>query len=220
MFNEDEYITLSAFQHLAFCERQWGLIYLDNVWRENVLTAEGRAMHDHVHAEGASSKDGVRLVRGLWLKNEALGIYGVADMVEFRRSDHGVRIPRMRGRSIPYPVEYKHGKNRPDDADELQLTAQAVCLEEMFGVSVARGAIFYGRPKRRIEVDIDRTLRKRLVDMCELARAMMAGKLQPSPRVGRHCKSCSLADDCMPDVVASDASSAYVEEVKRFAAHT
>lgn len=220
MFSDDEYIMISSLQHLAFCERQWSLIHIESEWKDNVLTVEGRAMHDHVHEDGISSKPDARLVRGMRLRNEALGLYGVADLVELRKSNGGVRIPHSRGRYLPYPVEYKHGQSRPDDADEVQLAAQAMCLEEMFDISVSTGAVFYGKPKRRYEVQITQILRDRVVSLCSRARELISLSARPLARVGKHCGRCSLADICMPDVISRSDFSTYNDEVIRIASDT
>ena len=130
---EDGLIPLSALQHFLFCPRQCALIHVEHVWVEDVRTAEGRLLHERVDAGGAERRPGVRIERGVALRSLALGVTGRADVVEY----HG-RPP------LPYPVEYKRGKPKPHRADEVQLCAQAVCLEEMSGLSVPEGALFYG----------------------------------------------------------------------------
>lgn len=210
MIDEDE-VLISSLQHLEFCERQWSLIHVEREWRDNELTAEGRIMHEYVHKEGETSKSCVVVATSLALRSLEHGLYGVADLVEFRRDDNGVALPGRRGRFMPYPIEYKHGKKRPDLADEMQLTAQAMCIEEMYGVRVEYGAIFYGTPKRRVEVAVDAKLREKAIALIDRARLLIAGGARPVPNIAAHCKSCSLADICMPSQIKRDASSRYVE---------
>lgn len=217
---DDDEILISSLQHIGFCERQWWLIYVERTWRDNVLTVEGKAMHEYVHREGAAERSGLVVVRAMQLRSVERSLYGVADLIEFVPDESGSPLPGRRGRYVPYPIEYKHGSKRPDLADEMQLTAQALCLEEMFGVAVPRGAIFYGKPKRRTEVDITDDLRAKLEALCERSRALESGAAEPAARIGKHCASCSLVDICMPSVIASDKTSAYIAEVTRYAADT
>ena len=153
MSPDDGYLLISGLQHLVFCEKQWALIYLENLWDENLLTVEGRHLHRNVHKIGRESRGEVKLATDLALCSRRLGIRrGAADMVEFHHDEErGVRVAAFGGRRrwVPYPVEYKRGRKRPDLADEMQLCAQAVCLEEMLGAAVPRGALFYGESSRR-----------------------------------------------------------------------
>lgn len=190
----DDLLPISALQHLAFCPRQWGLIHLEQVWKENRLTAEGRILHERADNSGVESRNGTRIATGVWLQSARLGITGRADVVEFRPA--------------PYPVEYKRGRAKPDDYDEVQLCAQAICLEEMLGVEVPAGAFFYGQPRRRLEVAFTPELRARTESLAhELHRLHRAGET-PAPRVGKHCRSCSLVDVCLPDATGGQRSAA------------
>src|SRR5579859_4686917 len=148
MYSEEDLLPISALQHLAFCERQWALIHLEGVWAENQLTAEGRVIHDRAHEPGTESRGDVRVSRGLRLRSLRLGLSGIADVVEFhrcgRRGDtsgkglvaSGVALPSVSGSWAPFPVEYKRGRPKSGPFDEIQLCAQALCLEEMLGVPV------------------------------------------------------------------------------------
>jgi CRISPR-associated exonuclease Cas4 len=148
MTESDEcHLPISGLQHLAFCPRQWGLIHLEQVWKENRLTAEGRLLHERADLPGRSRRDQVRTVRGMWLRSDRLALTGRADVVEFKPE--------------PYPVEYKRGKRKPNDCDAVQLCAQALCLEEMLEVSISKGAFFYGDPRRRLEILFTIELRSR-----------------------------------------------------------
>ncbi|PSH02791.1 MAG: CRISPR-associated protein Cas4 [Acidobacteria bacterium] len=177
-------LLLSGLQHLAFCPRQWALIHLEQAWKENRLTAEGRLLHQAVDCPGESRRTSVRVVRGLALHSRRLRITGRCDVVEFRPE--------------PYPVEYKRGRSKPTDCDLVQLCAQAICLEEMLQTRIARGAIFYGQPHRRQEVEFTAELRTRTENLCaEMHKLYLCGET-PAVQPGSHCQSCSLADICLP----------------------
>ncbi|OUO94105.1 CRISPR-associated protein Cas4 [Cloacibacillus sp. An23] len=214
MNSDDAELLISGLQHLTFCEKQWALIHLEGLWEENVLTAEGSHLHERVHKIGRESRGEVKLATGLELSSARLGLYGVADMVEFRHDEErGVRVAAFGGRRrwLPYPVEYKHGRKRPDTADEMQLCAQAVCLEEMLGVEIPSGAVYYGEPKRRTEIELTPALRAKLEEKCARARAIMSGEAAPEYNVGKHCKSCSMNKFCMPEKTGGrDRSARYV----------
>ncbi|MFE1598067.1 CRISPR-associated protein Cas4 [Methylobacterium sp. ID0610] len=184
---EDTLIPLSALQHFLFCPRQCALIHLEDLWAEDVATAEGRILHERVDAGGTEGRAGVRVARGLALRSLALGVAGRADAVEFRG-----RTPR------PVPVEYKRGKPKTHRADEVQLCAQAICLEEMFGTPVPEGALFYGETRRRQGVAFDAELRALTAEVAAGARAMIAGGTTPPPRRTPGCRRCSLQDLCQP----------------------
>jgi CRISPR-associated exonuclease Cas4 len=210
MFPDEELLPLSGLQHLMFCERQWALIHMEQEWDENVLTVEGKQLHEFVHEQGSGARDGVRMVRGLRLRSLALGLYGVADLVEFHPAASGAALPGLPGRWLPYPVEYKRGRKRYDKADEVQLCAQALCLEEMLNVSVEKGAVFYGQPRRRSDVDLVSGLRETVAALCRRTRELYGARQMPPPRLGRHCKNCSLESACMPNLAEKDRSAKYV----------
>ena len=190
---DDDLQPISALNHLLFCPRRCALNHIEGVWLENHLTLEGTLAHKKVHAEGSQEEDGTagRTVRGLWLRSNRLRLVGVADLVEFRRE--------------PYPVEYKRGKRRKWDNDEVQLCAQALCLEEMLGVSVPRGAIFHVRSKRRREVDLDADLRRRTEDAVVRLHALIQAGEVPAPILHPKCKHCSLHAVCMPELLVAPA---------------
>ncbi len=190
-----ETIPLSALQHWHYCPRQCGLIHLEQVFDENVHTLRGQAVHARVDKPGVETAKGVRLERALPLWNDALGLIGKADMVEF--------LPD----GTPYPVEYKHGnRNKAADiaaCDDLQLAGQALCLEAMLGRPIAEGALYYATSKRRRVVPITAELRALVVHTAQAIRNMLAsGQLPAALPVGdrtRKCKACSLLERCQPD---------------------
>ena len=200
MHTEDELIPISALQHLVFCPRQCALIHIEQVWTENVFTAEGRGLHEKVHETEAESRPGVRIVRGLRLRSLELGLVGQADVVEFHEDADGAAVPGLDGRYRAFPVEYKRGKPKIDACDEVQLCAQAMCLEEMLGASIPQGALFYGRPRRRQEVEFTETLRQQTRDTAGQLHELFRSRQTPKAAYSKKCESCSLLELCMPKI--------------------
>lgn len=185
---EDMLIPLSALQHQLFCPRQCALIHVESLWAEDAATAEGRILHETVDSGRQEARSGVRIARGLAIRSLALGVAGRADVVEFRG-----KPPR------PFPVEYKRGKPKSHRADEVQLCAQAICLEEMCGGEVPEGALFYGVTRRRTSVTFDAELRALTARVAQAAHANIAALRTPPPIRTPACRRCSLADLCQPD---------------------
>jgi len=191
---EGEPIPISALQHAIYCLRQAALIHLERLWEENRLTAEGRVLHEVAEKPDARRARGVRRVMALPLASKRLGIAGVADLVEFR--------PGVGGKEIPYPVEYKRGKAKPHRADEVQLCAQALCLEEMTGTSVPEGALFYAETKRRVVIAIDAELRILTGIIITDLAGIFSSRQTPPPTIHKtRCRACSLIELCRPGAV-------------------
>ena len=193
MYSEDDLIQLSSLQHYAFCPRQCALIHVEQAWVENRLTAEGRIMHEHVHDEGDESRGNVRIERGISLRSLRLGLIGKADVVEYHRQDDGTWQA--------FPVEYKRGKPKPDHSDKIQLCAQALCLEEMLNASIPAGALFYGKTRRRLDVDFDEALRQETQDVAKLTHDLIDAGITPAPVYAKRCESCSLMAECIPKTI-------------------
>lgn len=193
MYGEDDLIPVSALQHYLFCARQCALIHLEQTWSENRLTAEGRIMHERAHEAETESRGAVRVERGVALRSLKLGLVGKADVVEFHRTGQGAWQP--------FPVEYKRGRPKIEDWDRVQLCAQALCLEEMLGVTIPQGAIFYGMPRRREVVAFDVTLRARTVQAAEEVRELLDRGITPGPEYRKRCDNCSMFDLCLPKVI-------------------
>ena len=214
MYADDDALLISGLQHLLFCERQWQLIHMENLWAENILTIEGAHLHDSVHKSGGKSRGDTKYITALRLRSSELGLYGVADMVEFTcNEEEGVYVKAFaasKKRWLPYPVEYKRGRKRPDMADEVQLCAQAICLEEMLKVKIQRGAIYYGEPKKRTETDLSPSLRERVRQLCARAEVLQKGRDKAAMNVGTHCKNCSMKDFCLPELTFADHSKKYL----------
>ncbi len=193
----DDPIPISALQHAVYCLRQAALIHIERVWAENRFTAEGRVLHDVAHEPGSRKDRGVRRVSALPLACRRLNLAGVADMVEFRPGEDG---------EIAFPVEYKRGKPKLHRADEVQLCAQALCLEEMTGHTVPQGALFYGETRRRVVVPFDTALRK-LTEHTALAfgALLAAGRTPPPVWRADRCRPCSLIELCRPKAMGKSA---------------
>jgi len=192
MYSEDDLIQLSALQHLVFCERQCALIHIEQLWTENLFTAEGRIMHNKVDTANCESRGNVRIEYSVPIRSLRLGLIGKADVVEFHRKDDGMWMP--------FPVEYKRGKPKIDDCDKVQLCAQAICLEEMLNVEIKAGAIFYGRTRRREDVVFDEKLRLETEDAAKKVHALIESGMTPKADYSKKCKKCSLYEQCMPKI--------------------
>jgi CRISPR-associated exonuclease Cas4 len=197
-YDEDDLLALSGIQHLVFCERQWGLIHIEQVWSENRLTAEGRVLHDRPHEAGSESRPGLRIARGLRLRSLRLGLSGQADVVEFRAAPNGATLPGEDGFWQALPVEYKRGRPKQDHCDQVQLCAQALCLEEMFGSMVPEGALFYGTPRRRQDVVFSPALRTETETLAARMHELYRARVTPRAVYSPKCDKCSLLGTCMP----------------------
>lgn len=190
---EDAWLPISALEHYAYCPRQCALIHREQTFDENLYTLRGRAVHERVEErEGSAVEDGVRVERGLPLWSARLGLVGKADVVEF----HG---------ETPYPVEYKSGPMRFARPARIQLCAQALCLEEMLGKPVPRGALFHAASKRRREVAFTPDLRAAVAQAVEGVRRLLEQDRLPPPVADRRCPPCSLIHSCYPFVLAGKA---------------
>ena len=191
-YTEDDLIQLSALQHLVFCERQCALIHIEQVWSENLFTAEGRIMHDKVDTANRESRGNLRIEYGVPMRSLRLGLIGKADVVEFHKKDDGAWIP--------FPVEYKRGKPKIDDCDKVQLCAQAICLEEMLNIEIREGALFYGQTRRREDVVFDEKLRRETEEAAKKVHELIESGITPKAEYSKKCERCSLVDLCLPKV--------------------
>ena len=192
MYTEDELLPLSGLQHLLFCERQCALIHVEGQWAENRLTVEGDVAHERVHGGGGRTTPGVRSTFALHLRSLALGLSGVADVVEFHQATPGAPWQ-------PFPVEHKRGRPKKNDADRVQLCAQAICLEEMLGVTVPAGALFYGQTRRRQDVAFDDGLREETATAARRFHELVdGGHTPPAEYAPGKCEACSLLSLCLP----------------------
>jgi len=221
VYEEEELVLLSGLQHLEFCERQWALIHLEQVWAENQQTAEGRVMHERADEGEGERRGEVVTARGVALRSLRLGLSGRADVVEFHRVEGGEAAPGVElagraGRWRPYPVEYKRGRPKKGDCDRVQLCAQGMCLEEMLGTRVAGGALYYGSIRRRAEVEFGEELRGRVEELSRRMHELYRKGETPGPVYGAWCERCSLVEVCLPRALERPKSArAYLEKALR-----
>lgn len=192
MYSEDDLLMISALQHFLFCPRQCALIHIEQQWTENIFTAEGRILHERVHTAGKESRRKVKVEFDVPIRSLQLGVVGRGDIVEFHLQDDGIWLP--------FPVEYKRGRPKKDDSDRVQLCAQAICLEEMLAVRIPTGALYYGKKKRRLEVEFDENLRQTTNDTAERLHDLLSRRSTPLPEYSPACESCSFLESCLPEV--------------------
>lgn len=195
-------VSLSALQHYAFCPRQCALIHNEQVWAENYLTAQGQALHERVDSGEPETRKGVRFERSVHVAAENLGISGIIDMVE-----HDPHTGCLK------PVECKRGKPKPEPMDEIQLCAQALCLEEMTEQTIAEGALWYMQTHHRVPVLFSNDLRAQTLDVIAQVRELLTSGQTPPSVYGKRCKACSLVEICQPKLLERDWSVGYVEQL-------
>lgn len=211
MPEEEDYRQLSELQHFAFCRRQWALIHLEQQWAENLATVEGQLLHTRAHDDGKTEKRGdLLIVRGMRVVSHTLCATGVCDVVEFRRDPAGVPLHGRRGLWLPRPVEYKHGRPKPFDADELQLCGQAICLEEMLCCHIPEGDLFYGQPHKRTTVAFTPQLRGRVQELLAQMNALYQRGHTPKAKPDKSCRTCSLRDLCLPQLQKAPDAQGYL----------
>lgn len=195
----EDLLPLSGIQHFLFCRRQWALIHVEQQWKENALTAEGRIMHKRVDDPFfTETRNGVVTTRSVPVASYRLGLSGVCDVVEFTASPDGVRLPNRDGLYLAAPVEYKRGKEKHDHSDETQLCAQALCLEEMLSLTIPKGYLYYGEIRRRVEIELTAELRRLVKEMSDEMHNYFSRGYTPKVKTSKACRSCSLADICLP----------------------
>lgn len=198
-YAEEDFLQLSGLQHFAFCRRQWALIHIEQQWRDNLRTVEGDLFHHRAHDEQAQEHRGDLLIlRGLSVASPTLGLSGKCDVVEFHADPGGVPLRGEEGFWVPFPIEYKRGAPKSHRADELQLCAQAMCLEEMLCCAVPEGALFYGETRRRTLVSFSAELREEVRAMLEEMHQLYRRGYTPKVRHSKSCNACSLQDLCLP----------------------
>ena len=211
-YREEDFLQLSGIQHFAFCRRQWALIHIEQQWQENLRTIEGAILHERAHDKFFTEKRGEILVsRAMPIFSRRLGLSGECDVVELHSSPNGVSIFGRDGLYLPIPIEYKRGKPKENDADVLQLCAQAMCLEEMLLCNVDVGYLFYGRANRRTEVSITDQLRNRVGEMTEEMHRYYKDRYTPKVKPTKACSSCSLKDVCIPKLSSIETARHYIQ---------
>lgn len=217
-FTEDDFLPISALQHLLFCERRAALVHLEGAWAENPFTVDGHHLNERAEGPDFRTHGDIRVARGLSLRSLRLGLSGKADVVEFHpvaevlsdphlpergASPKGLALPGVSGQWRPYPVEYKRGRLRHEEGYEVQLCAQALCLEEMLDVEVPLGALFYGKTHRRLEVEFSPELRCETESATARLHQLIQAEETPPARYEQKCESCSLTDLCLPTAMGA-----------------
>lgn len=209
-YDDEQLLALSALQHYAYCPRQFALIDIEQIWEENRFTAEGQVLHQRANSGEAETRKDLHVARSLRMVSHVLGLTGIADVVEFHRDKQGCVLAGREGKWRPYPVEYKRGRSKTEDWDRLQLCAQAICLEEMLGVEVPEGAIFYGKPRRREQVEFGENLRAKTKQLSREMHRLWESRRTPAAEYGAKCERCSLKQHCMAD---HGSASAYLKRM-------
>lgn len=218
MSEEDNLLPISALQHMIFCDRQAALIHLERIWLDNTLTVEGSDLHRVVDDMGSETRGAVLIRRGLSLRSHRLGVTGKADVIEFHgvpaeSTEPGCVLSGVDGRWRPFPVEYKRGRPKEHRADEVQLCAQAMCLEEALDVEVPAGALFYGQMRRRQSIPFGQELRELTTRTAANLHAMMQSRTTPVRNRQKKCDRCSLLPACLPPRRTRDSARAYVRRL-------
>ena len=212
MYREEDYLMLSGLQHFAYCRRQWALIHIEQQWAENERTVDGQIFHSVAHDKARIEKRGELLItRGLPVKSAKLGMSGICDVVEFHKSEEGVSLASYEGLWQPYPVEYKKGLPKLNEADEMQLCGQAICLEEMLLCRIPGGSLFYGENRRREPVEFTEELRRKVYDMAKEMHVLWDKGYTPRVKPQKGCNACSLKEICVPRLGRVKSVSAYIE---------
>lgn len=213
MMNTDDTLQMSGIQHFAFCRRQWALIHLEQQWAENLRTAEGRLEHERCHDESLTEKRGnLLVVRGMRVVSHRLHMSGNCDVVEFRADPGGVPLQGYSGTWLPMPVEYKHGHSKENDADRLQLCAQAMALEEMLVCEIPAGALYYAETHRRELVPLTPALRQTAQTMADEMRRLWLRGCTPKVKPSKSCNACSLKELCLPVLCQRADPAAYLHK--------
>ena len=200
-YTPDELLPLSGIQHFLFCRCQWALIHIEMQWQDNVLTVEGKQLHERVDDPFfVETRRNVIISRSVPVASYTLGLSGICDVVEFTSSTEGIRLPGREGFHRPTPIEYKRGHPKRDPVDEAQLCAQAICLEEMLAIDIPFGYLYYGETRRREPVTFTKELRQLVYQATTEMHAYMARGYTPRVKVSKACRSCSLAAICLPNL--------------------
>lgn len=214
-YNQEDFLQLSGLQHFRFCRRQWALIHIENQWSENYFTVDGSLMHQAAHdSSRRESRGDLLIVRAMPIQSFSLGVSGQCDVVEFHRDNSGISLRGRQGLWRPYPVEYKRGKPKEHSADELQLCAQALCLEEMLCCSIPEGALFYGEPRRRSPVSFTEDLRREVRSCLEEMHRLHDRGYTPKVKPHKGCRACSLREECLPSLLKNKSVRDYLRAAK------
>lgn len=212
-WSEAEYLMISGIQHFMFCRRQWALIHVEQTWTENYFTTHGKLLHDRVDQHNIKEKRGsIITVRAMDVASHRLGMNGRCDLVEFKHSDEGVYIPKFDGKYIPYPVEYKRGKPKQEDANRYQVLAQLMALEDMLQIELEEACVFYHEIRRRVPYKFSLADKLELIKIAEEMHMIFDRGYTPKPKISKKCNSCSLNDQCLPQLDRAQSAIDYLNE--------
>ena len=212
-YSEDEYLLLSGIQHFMFCRRQWALIHIEQQWAENYRTVDGELMHKSVHDRDFNETRGdVIITRSMAVSSAEFGISGECDVVEFHRSEQGVELFGREGKYNVIPIEYKRGEPKENRCDEIQLCAQALCLEEMLCCKIPYGYLYYGEKRRGFKVEFSDELREMVHSMLAEMHQLYLRGYTPKCKRTKSCNACSLKDICLPVICGTKSASEYITE--------
>lgn len=212
-YKEEDFLQLAGLQHFTFCRRQWALIHIEQQWSENVLTMKGNLFHEKVHDGYSSEKRRNTIIsRGMPIHSRTLGISGECDVVEFVQSNMGISLPGRDGKYILYPIEYKRGRTKATNEDRMQLTAQVICLEEMFLTEIPEAFLFYGETRRRECVEITETLKNECRRLVQEMHQLYVRGYTPKVKKTKKCEACSLKEICLPKLEKGKNVAVYISE--------
>lgn len=212
-YNEEDFLMLSGIQHYSFCKRQWALIHIENQWSENIRTIEGNILHEKAHDNSMMERRGnIIISRGMPIVSRTLGVSGECDVVEFHKDKDGVNIIGREGLYKIYPVEYKKGRPKVNDVDIMQLTAQAICLEEMLCCEVEKGYLYYGETRHRETVEINDQYKNKVIELFQEMHKLFDKKHTPNVKRTKACNACSLKDICLPVLLKKKSAKAYISQ--------
>ncbi len=210
---EEDYLLISGIQHFIFCRRQWALIHVEQLWAENFFTIDGQIKHSRADSrEHFESKGDTKIIRSMPIVSHKLKIQGKCDVVELKPDEKGFYFSKYKKKYQVYPIEYKRGKPKTDESDKMQLLAQAMCLEEMLGLKIEEGAIFYFETRRRERIIFTKEIRNRLIDIVNEMNNYYSRRYTPKVRTSKKCKSCSLKNLCLPELEGTTSVAYYMKK--------
>lgn len=215
-YKEEDYLMISGIQHFSFCRRQWALIHVEQLWSENVRTVEGNIMHERAHdGKLVEKRNNIIVARGMNIFSKTMGVSGCCDVVEFHKEGNGIQLHGYEGEYGVYPIEYKKGKAKENDADILQLTAQALCLEEMLSCNITEGALYYGETKRRLKIQFTEERREKVKAIFLEMHQYFERRYTPKVKFSKSCNACSLKELCIPILGKQRSIEKYIEKYLR-----
>lgn len=203
MYTEDQLLPLSAVSQYVHCPRRFALLQIEQLWEDNIFTAEGTVLHEKVDSGIKESRGDLRILRSLRLKSLRLGVTGITDVVELHKTPPeggGVVVPRLKGTWLPFPVEYKRGASKNIESFAAQLCLQALCLEEMLQAKITHGALFLGTKQQRTAIEFTPALRTQVESACLAMHRLVAEGITPLAEYSKKCQSCSIIDLCQPRI--------------------